>query len=80
MREDCFAATKMRSTTSPAGMPTSVHDQGLYIRTLKTIPNLTVKYGHFLTHTVSMYLATVTPPKRVWVEKTEEKGSDVDRS
>jgi len=24
-----------------------------------------------------MYLATVTPPKRVWVEKTEEKGSDV---
>jgi hypothetical protein len=25
-------------------------------------------------------LATVTPPKRLWVEKTEEKGSDVDRS
>jgi uncharacterized LabA/DUF88 family protein len=24
-----------------------------------------------------MYLATVTPPKRVWVEKTEEKGPDV---
>jgi len=47
---------------------------------LKTIPNLTVKYGHFLTHTVPMYLATVTPPKRVSVEKTEEKGSDVDRS
>jgi hypothetical protein len=81
MREDCFAAAKMRSTrSSSAGMPTSAHDQGLYIRALKTIPNLTVKYGHFLTHTVPMYLATVTPPKRVWVEKTEEKGSDVDRS
>jgi hypothetical protein len=24
-----------------------------------------------------MYLAAVTPPQRVWVEKTEEKGSDV---
>jgi uncharacterized LabA/DUF88 family protein len=57
--------------------PTSAHDQGLYIRALKTIPNLTIRYGHFLTHTVPMYLAAVTPPKRVWVEKTEEKGSDV---
>lgn len=57
--------------------PTSAHDQGLYIRALKTIPNLTIQYGHFLTHTVPMYLAAVTPPKRVWVEKTEEKGSDV---
>lgn len=49
----------------------------LYIRALRTLPNLTIKYGHFLTHTVPMYLATVTPPQRVWVEKTEEKGSDV---
>jgi uncharacterized LabA/DUF88 family protein len=59
------------------GKPSSAHDQGLYIRALKTIPNLSIKYGHFLTHTVPMYLAAVTPPKRVWVEKTEEKGSDV---
>ena len=59
------------------GKPSSAHDQGPYIRALKTIPNLSIKYGHFLTHTVPMYLATVTPPKRVWVEKTEEKGSDV---
>jgi hypothetical protein len=57
--------------------PTSAHDQGLYIRALRTLPNLSIKYGHFLTHTVPMYLATVTPPQRVWVEKTEEKGSDV---
>jgi hypothetical protein len=47
--------------------PTSAHDQGLYIRALRTLPNLTIKYGHFLTHTVPMYLATVTPPQRVWV-------------
>lgn len=57
--------------------PTAGHDQGLYIRALRTLPNLTIQYGHFLTHTVPMYLATVTPPQRVWVEKTEEKGSDV---
>ena len=57
--------------------PSAAHDQGLYIRALKTIPNLTIKYGHFLTHTVPMHLAGVTPPQRVWVEKTEEKGSDV---
>ncbi len=57
--------------------PTSAHDQGLYIRALRTIPNLTIQYGHFLTHTVPMYLSAVTPPQRVWVERTEEKGSDV---
>jgi hypothetical protein len=57
--------------------PTSAHDQSLYIRALRTSPRLIIKYGHFLTHTVPMYLAAVTPPQRVWVEKTEEKGSDV---
>ncbi len=57
--------------------PTSAHDQGLYIRALKTIPNLQIKYGHFLTHSVPMYLTNVTPAQKVWVDKTEEKGSDV---
>jgi uncharacterized LabA/DUF88 family protein len=56
--------------------PTSAHDQGLYIRALKTTP-VTIKYGHFLTHSVPMYLSGVTPRKKVWVDKTEEKGSDV---
>jgi uncharacterized LabA/DUF88 family protein len=56
---------------------TAAHDQGLYIRALKTIPNLHIKYGHFLTHSVPMYLTDVNPPQRVWVDKTEEKGSDV---
>jgi hypothetical protein len=56
--------------------PTSAHDQGLYIRALKTTA-VTIKYGHFLTHSVPMYLSGVMPPKRVWVDKTEEKGSDV---
>jgi len=57
--------------------PTSAHDQALYIRALRTIPNLSITYGHFLTHSVPMYLSTATPPKRVFVDKTEEKGSDV---
>jgi len=56
--------------------PTSAHDQGLYVRALKTTP-VTIKYGHFLTHSVPMYLSGVTPRKKVWVDKTEEKGSDV---
>ena len=57
--------------------PTSAHDQSLYIRALKTIPNLRIVYGHFLTHSVPMYLTSVAPPQKVWVDKTEEKGSDV---
>jgi NYN domain len=63
--------------SSRAYNPTSAHDQGLYIRALKTIPNLHIKYGHFLTHSVPMYLTNVTPAQKVWVDKTEEKGSDV---
>lgn len=57
--------------------PTSAHDQALYIRALRTIPNLSITYGHFLTHSIPMYLSGVTPPQRVYVDKTEEKGSDV---
>lgn len=57
--------------------PTSAHDQALYIRALRTIPNLSITYGHFLTHSVPMYLSSAMPPKRVFVDKTEEKGSDV---
>ena len=57
--------------------PTSAHDQGLYIRALKTVPNLQIKYGHFLTHWVPMYLTGITPAQKVWVDETEEKGSDV---
>lgn len=63
--------------SSRAYNPSSAHDQGLYIRALKTIPNLHIKYGHFLTHSVPMYLTNVAPAQKVWVDKTEEKGSDV---
>jgi hypothetical protein len=52
-------------------------DQQIYLRALRTIPNLMITYGHFLTHSVRMPLSGVTPLQRVWVDKTEEKGSDV---
>ena len=57
--------------------PTSAHDHGIYLRALKTTPNLHIKYGHFLKHPVPMYPSNVDPPQRVYVDKTEEKGSDV---
>jgi hypothetical protein len=59
------------------GNPGTPNDQQIYLRALRTIPNLSITYGHFLTHPVSMALTGVTPTKRVWVDKTEEKGSDV---
>ena len=53
----------------------------LYYGSLKRTPykclDLGRLYGHFLTHSVSMALTGVTPTQRVWEDKTEEKGSDV---
>lgn len=53
--------------------------QQMYLRALRTLPNLEIIPGHFLTNAVSMRL--VQPPAVgsafVRVIKTEEKGSDV---
>jgi hypothetical protein len=57
--------------------PSAPIDQQVYLRALRTIPNLEIIFGHFLTHSVPMTLTDVVPAKRVWVDKTEEKGSDV---
>lgn len=51
--------------------------QQVYLRALRTIGNLTISYGHFLTHSHRMVLTGSNPVKKVWVDKTEEKGSDV---
>lgn len=59
------------------GNLTAPTDQQMYLRALRTIPNLSITYGHFLTHSVRMTLTGVVPPQKVWVDKTEEKGSDV---
>jgi uncharacterized LabA/DUF88 family protein len=57
--------------------PSAPIDQQVYLRALRTISNLEIIFGHFLTHSVPMMLTGVVPPQRVWVDKTEEKGSDV---
>ena len=59
--------------------PQKLQRQLTLIRALETIPNLTVHYGHFLTHSVRRPM--VNPPKggptMVEVVDTKEKGSDV---
>lgn len=59
--------------------PSAPLRQQMYLRALETLPNLSLHYGHFLTHTVWMPDASSKkkPPDRVQVIKTEEKGSDV---
>jgi hypothetical protein len=55
--------------------------QQVYLRALRTLPNLYIYLGHFLSHTVKMPLASSVRSgatvKYVDVLKTEEKGSDV---
>lgn len=61
------------------GDPDQSTRQQTYLRALRTIPNLDIILGHFLTNAVAMRL--VQPPAVgsvfVRVIKTEEKGSDV---
>lgn len=59
-----------------AGDPDQPTRQQFYLRALATVPNLTITYGQFLTHTKKMPLAS-DPKKIVRVLKTDEKGSDV---
>ncbi len=53
--------------------------QQTFLRALHRIPNLSIIYGHFLTHIQSMPLASSSPAALSYVDviKTEEKGSDV---
>lgn len=59
--------------------PEQVKRQRVYTRALKTIPNLTIHLGRFLSEEKYMYLADSEPgnPEFAKVVKTEEKGSDV---
>lgn len=61
------------------GDPDQPTRQQIYLRALRTLPNLEIIYGHFLEHEVSMPLAHPRPggPRYATVLKTEEKGSDV---
>ena len=53
--------------------------QRIYLRALRTLPNVEVILGHFLTHPVNMVLESPLSPEEriVRVLKSEEKGSDV---
>ena len=59
------------------GDPQKPMRQQMYLRALRTAPNLFIVFGHFLTHSCRMVLTNSNPAQRVWVDKTEEKGSDV---
>jgi len=59
------------------GNPSAPTNQQVYLRALRTLPRVSITYGSFLTHSVKLPLSGVTPTKRVWVDRTEEKGSDV---
>jgi hypothetical protein len=53
--------------------------QQTFLRALRTLPNVTIHYGTFLSHVVPMTRAKRFPSQsaKVPVIKTEEKGSDV---
>ena len=59
--------------------PNAPRRQEIYLRALRTIPSLTITFGHFLTSEVTMPLARPQRggPMTARVIKTEEKGSDV---
>lgn len=61
------------------GDPGQAVRQQLYLRALSTLPGLSIHYGHFLSHEVTMPLVPVPGQRQQFarVIKTEEKGSDV---
>lgn len=65
--------------TARLGDPQQPQRQETYLRALRTLPLVSIHYGHFLTHVVRMPLTRPSRfgPKTAEVIKTEEKGSDV---
>jgi uncharacterized LabA/DUF88 family protein len=59
------------------GDPQKPIRQEMFLRALRTIPNLSIHFGQFRTRPKQLPLSNTTPPKFVWVDRTEEKGSDV---
>lgn len=68
-----YFTARMRGTPGDPGAPLR---QQVYLRALRTFPNLTIHWGHFLIS--EPYMPVKNPPPRfIQVIKTEEKGSDV---
>jgi uncharacterized LabA/DUF88 family protein len=59
--------------------PDQIERQRVYIRALRTIPNLSIHFGRFFPKKKDMYLARSKPgkPEFATVIRNEEKGSDV---
>lgn len=74
IQEIKYFTARVSARPHDPGAPTR---QQIYLRALRTIPNLSIHYGHFLTHSCRMVLSGSNPVQKVWVDKTEEKGSDV---
>jgi len=74
-----YFTARVRSAPWQAGQPVPSAAQETYLRALRTIPNLTIHFGHFLSHPVKRRLVGTpkrgSPYRMVW--HTEEKGSDV---
>ena len=71
-----YFTARVKARPSEPDQPTR---QQMYLRALRTLPGLSIHYGHFLSHEVSMPLVPVPgqPQRYAKVIKTEEKGSDV---
>lgn len=71
-----YFTAKVQPRPSDPDQPTR---QQVYFRALRTIPNLQIVYGHYLSHVVWMPLANPVSGQKPFAQvvKTEEKGSDV---
>ena len=71
-----YFTARVSARTDDPDKPTR---QQIYLRALRTLPNLDIIYGSFLSHDVMMPIADPPPrgPRFVNVTRTEEKGSDV---
>ena len=61
------------------GDPDQPTRQEMFLRALRTLPDVEIIFGHFLTNEVILPVASPSPsgPRFCRVVKTEEKGSDV---
>lgn len=71
-----YFTARISSRPDDPGKPTR---QQIYLRALRTLPNVEIIFGSFLTKNVTLPLASSNPGKMKFanVIRTEEKGSDV---
>jgi len=75
LRQIRYFTARVEARDGDPGLP---QRQDVYLRALRTLPDLTIHFGAFLTHEVTLPLAEPSESQR-WatVLRTEEKGSDV---